>query len=173
MDRENDRGSSVPPRLGVTHFRSLDRPGERPYSVPSQKPTEPLEDLMANVPQELRYTEKHEYLKPAGAEGEYFVGITDYAQGELGDVVFVELPKPGTKVEKMQSFGTIEAVKAVSDLYAPLTGEVVAANDALDSNPALVNSDPYGDGWMIRVRAADPSQVEGLLDAAAYEKLIV
>ena len=127
---------------------------------------------MANVPQDLRYTEKHEYLKPAGEDGVFNIGITDYAQGELGDVVFVELPKAGTQVTKMQSFGTIEAVKAVSDLYAPISGEVVAVNDALDANPALVNSDPYGEGWMIRVRAADPADVDGLLDAAAYEKLI-
>jgi glycine cleavage system H protein len=127
---------------------------------------------MSNVPQDLRYTEKHEYLRPAGADGEYFVGITDYAQGELGDVVFVELPGAGTTFEQMQSFGTIEAVKAVSDLFAPVSGEVLEANGALDANPALVNSDPYGEGWMIRIRASDPSQVDSLLDAAAYEKLI-
>jgi glycine cleavage system H protein len=126
---------------------------------------------MANVPQELRYTEKHEYLKPAG-DGVYAIGITDYAQGELGDIVFVELPKAGTRVEAMQSFGTIEAVKAVSDLYAPISGEVVEANDSLDADPAQVNGDPYGAGWMIKVRADDPADVEKLLDAAAYEKLI-
>jgi glycine cleavage system H protein len=127
---------------------------------------------MANVPQELRYTEQHEYLKPTGDEGVYFVGITDYAQGELGDVVFVELPQAGASFQAMQSFGTIEAVKAVSDLYCPVAGEVVEANGALDANPAAVNSDPYGEGWMIKLRVADPSAVDGLLDAAAYEKLI-
>jgi glycine cleavage system H protein len=127
---------------------------------------------MANVPQDLRYTEKHEYLKPAGAQDEYFVGITDYAQGELGDVVFVELPAVGTEITQMQPFGTIEAVKAVSDLYAPVSGQVLAANDALDANPAAVNNDPYGEGWMIRIRATDPSQVSSLLDAAQYEQLI-
>ena len=126
---------------------------------------------MANVPDDLRYTEKHEYLKDAG-DGTYTVGVTDYAQGELGDVVFVELPRAGTQVRKMESFGTIEAVKAVSDLYAPVSGEVVDANDALDANPALVNSDPYGEGWMIRIRPSDPAELDGLLDAAAYNQLI-
>ena len=127
---------------------------------------------MANVPDDLRYTEKHEYVKKTDQDGVYVVGITDYAQGELGDVVFVELPKPGTTLTKMASFGTIEAVKAVSDLYAPISGEVVEANGALDSNPALVNGDPYGEGWMIKVRASDPSELESLLDAAKYGALI-
>ena len=127
---------------------------------------------MANVPQDLRYTEKHEYVKSTGEEGVYAVGITDYAQGELGDIVFVELPKVGASVTAMQSFGTIEAVKAVSDLYAPLSGTVVAVNDALDANPAAINSDPYGEGWMIRIRAGNPGDVEKLLDAAGYEQLI-
>ena len=127
---------------------------------------------MANVPDDLRYTEKHEYLKKTDQDGVYAVGITDYAQGELGDVVFVELPKPGTKLTKMESFGTIEAVKAVSDLYCPVAGEIVEANGALDSNPALVNSDPYGEGWMIKVRADDAAAVAGLLDAAGYQALI-
>jgi glycine cleavage system H protein len=126
---------------------------------------------MANVPQDLRYTEKHEYIKAAG-DGVFAVGITDYAQGELGDIVFVELPKAGTRVQAMQSFGTIEAVKAVSDLYAPISGEVVESNAALDADPAAVNSDPYGAGWMIKVRADDPAEAEKLLDAAAYEKLV-
>jgi glycine cleavage system H protein len=126
---------------------------------------------MANVPQDLRYTEKHEYVKPAGA-GVFRVGITDYAQGELGDIVFVELPKVGTQVKAMQPFGTIEAVKAVSDLYAPIDGEVTAVNDGLDANPASINSDPYGEGWMIEIRASDAAAVDGLLDAAAYAKLI-
>jgi glycine cleavage system H protein len=127
---------------------------------------------MANVPQDLRYTEQHEYVKPAGEAGVYFVGITDYAQGELGDVVFVELPKAGQRFDAGASFGTIEAVKAVSDLYMPVAGEVVDVNVALDANPAAVNSDPYGDGWMIKVRADDPAAVDALMDAAAYEQLI-
>ncbi|MBW3629123.1 MAG: glycine cleavage system protein GcvH [Gemmatimonadetes bacterium] len=123
---------------------------------------------MANVPADLKYTEEHEYVKSAGA-GEVVVGITDYAQGELGDVVFVELPKVGASYKRMDSFGTIEAVKAVSELYSPLAGEVVAVNDALDANPALVNTDPYGAGWMIRLRLTDPAELDSLLDAAAYE----
>jgi glycine cleavage system H protein len=127
---------------------------------------------MANVPQDLKYTEQHEYLKPAGEDGVFYVGITDYAQGELGDVVFVELPKAGQRFEAGASFGTIEAVKAVSDLYMPVSGEVVESNSALDANPAAVNGDPYGEGWMIKVRADDPSAVNGLLDAAAYTGLI-
>ena len=127
---------------------------------------------MANVPQDLRYTKEHEYLKPAGEPGVYLVGITDYAQGELGDVVFVELPQPGRSFDAMASFGTIEAVKAVSDLYCPVAGEVVEANGALDANPAAVNSDPYGEGWMIKLRVANQADVDGLLDAAAYEQLI-
>ena len=127
---------------------------------------------MANVPQDLRYTEKHEYVKKTGEDGVYQVGITDYAQGELGDIVFVELPRAGTTFSAMQPFGTIEAVKAVSDLYAPVAGEVVAVNDALDANPAQVNNDPYGDGWMIKIRVSDPGEVDKLLDADAYTKLI-
>ena len=127
---------------------------------------------MANVPQDLKYTSQHEYLKPAGEDGVFFVGVTDYAQGELGDIVFVELPKPGARFEDNAVFGTIEAVKAVSDLYMPVAGEVVEANGALDANPAIINSDPYGEGWMIKVRVDDPAALAGLLDAAAYEALI-
>jgi glycine cleavage system H protein len=127
---------------------------------------------MANVPQDLRYTREHEYLKPSGVEGVFLVGITDYAQGELGDVVFVELPQVGATYDAGASFGTIEAVKAVSDLYCPVAGEVVEANGALDANPAAVNADPYGEGWMIKLRPTDPASLSGLLDAAQYEALI-
>jgi glycine cleavage system H protein len=127
---------------------------------------------MANIPQDLLYTPEHEYLRKADEEGVYYVGITDYAQGELGDVVFVELPRAGDSFDRMAVFGTVEAVKAVSDLYCPVSGEIVESNDALDANPALVNSDPYGEGWMIKLRLADPSQLDGLMDAAAYEKHI-
>ena len=127
---------------------------------------------MANVPQDLKYTREHEYLKPAGEDGVFYVGITDYAQGELGDVVFVELPKPGSRFDANQAFGNIEAVKAVSELFMPVSGEVLEVNGALDANPAAVNSDPYGEGWMIKVRADDPAAVDGLLDAAAYTSLI-
>ena len=127
---------------------------------------------MANVPQDLRYSKQHEYLKPAGEDGVYFVGITDYAQGELGDVVFVELPSAGQSFDAKASFGTIEAVKAVSDLYSPVAGEVVEANGALDANPAAVNADPYGEGWMIKLRPDDPASIDGLLTAAQYSALI-
>jgi glycine cleavage system H protein len=126
---------------------------------------------MANVPQDLKYTKEHEYIKPTGEEGVYLVGITDYAQGELGDVVFVELPKAGSSYDAHQVFGTIEAVKAVSDLYMPIAGEVVESNSARDADPATVNSDPYGAGWMVKVRAAGPLG-DDLLDAAAYTSLI-
>lgn len=127
---------------------------------------------MSNVPQDLRYTEQHEYVKDAGEPGVYYVGITDYAQGELGDVVFVELPQAGSTFDAHASFGTIEAVKAVSDLYSPVAGEVVESNGALDNDPALVNNDPYGEGWMIKLRVADPASIDGLLTAAQYEALI-
>lgn len=127
---------------------------------------------MANVPQDLRYTKEHEYMKPAGEDGVYLVGITDYAQGELGDIVFVELPETGRTVDEMEVFGTVEAVKAVSELFSPLAGEIVEVNDALDTNPALVNSDPYGEGWMIKLRVADAAAVDALMDAAAYESHI-
>lgn len=127
---------------------------------------------MSNVPQDLRYTEQHEYVKEAEEAGVYYVGITDYAQGELGDVVFVELPSAGATFDAHASFGTIEAVKAVSDLYSPVAGEVVEANGALDNDPALVNSDPYGEGWMIKLRVSDPAAIDGLLTAAQYEQLI-
>lgn len=127
---------------------------------------------MANIPQDLRYTPEHEYVKSTGDAQVVQIGITDYAQGELGDVVFVELPKPGASFTKMQVFGTIEAVKAVSELYCPVAGTVVEANGALDGDPALVNRDPYGAGWMIKLKVQDPAEVAALLDAAAYGKHI-
>ena len=123
---------------------------------------------MSHVPAGLRYTTEHEYLKEANEPDVFFVGITDYAQGELGDVVYVELPEPGDIFAEMDSFGTIEAVKAVSDLYCPLSGEIVAINEALDDDPGRVNSDPYGEGWMIQLRVDDPSEVERLMDSAGY-----
>ncbi len=127
---------------------------------------------MANVPQELRYTEEHEYVREADEPGVVSIGITDFAQDQLGDVVFVELPSVGATFGRMEVFGTIEAVKAVSELFSPLAGEVVAVNGALDANPALVNTDPYGEGWMIRLRVSDAAELDGLMDAEAYEKRI-
>jgi glycine cleavage system H protein len=131
-----------------------------------------LEETMSDIPSDLYYTEEHEYLKATDEDGVFAVGITDYAQGELGDVVFVELPDGGTNFNRMDVFGTIEAVKAVSDLYCPLQGEVVAVNDALDDDPSLVNSDPYGEGWMIKLKLADPNEVSSLLTAASYAEHI-
>ena len=127
---------------------------------------------MSDIPKDLLYTEDHEYLKPAGEAGVVYIGVTDYAQGELGDIVFVELPKVGAKFAKHDVFGTIEAVKAVSELFAPVGGEVLEVNSRLDSEPALVNSDPYGDGWMIKLRLSNESEKSGLMDAAAYEKKV-
>ena len=124
---------------------------------------------MSDIPQDLLYTEDHEYLKPAGEAGVVFIGITDYAQGELGDVVFVELPKVGAKFKKHDVFGTIEAVKAVSELYAPVGGEVLEINGRLDAEPALVNTEPYGNGWMIKLRMSDEGEKGALLDAGAYK----
>ena len=126
---------------------------------------------MANIPDDLRYTEEHEYVRKSG-DGVVEVGITDYAQGELGDVVYVELPAVGTKLGKHDVFGTIEAVKAVSELFSPLAGEVVEINSRLDGEPALVNSDPYGAGWMIRLKPEDTAAVDALMDAADYGKHI-
>lgn len=123
---------------------------------------------MSQIPSDLLYTEEHEYLKATDEDDVYVVGITDYAQGELGDVVFVELPEPGSGFGKMDTFGTIEAVKAVSDLYCPVAGDIVEVNAALADDPSLVNSDPYGAGWMLKLRVADTGDLKGLLDAAAY-----
>ena len=124
---------------------------------------------MANIPDDLRYTEEHEYVRK-NSDGNVDVGITDYAQGELGDVVYVELPAVGTRLGKHDVFGTIEAVKAVSELFSPIAGEVVEINGRLDGEPALVNSDPYGEGWMIRIKPDDAGAVDSLMDASAYGK---
>jgi len=123
---------------------------------------------MSDIPGDLLYTEEHEYLKATDQDGVYTVGVTDYAQGELGDVVFVELPDQGVSFNKMDTFGTIEAVKAVSDLFSPVAGEVVEVNAALADDPSLVNSDPYGAGWMIKLKVADAGELEALMDAASY-----
>ncbi|MEP6992707.1 MAG: glycine cleavage system protein GcvH [bacterium] len=123
---------------------------------------------MSEIPKDLFYTEDHEYVKPSGEPDVVYIGITDYAQGELGDIVFVELPKVGASFKKHDVFGTIEAVKAVSELFAPVGGEVLEVNTRLDGEPALVNSSPYGDGWMVKVRLTAPAEKDGLMDAAAY-----
>jgi glycine cleavage system H protein len=122
------------------------------------------------VPADLRYTKDHEWVRVDGDEA--VVGITDYASNQLGDIVFVELPDPGRTLSQFAAFGVVESVKAVSDLYAPVSGEVEAANAALTAAPELVNSDPYGEGWMLRIKLADPSEVDGLLAADAYEALV-
>ena len=128
---------------------------------------------MANIPGDLLYTEEHEYVrKGKGAGDPVDIGITDYAQGELGDIVYIELPKVGAKFGKHDVFGTIEAVKAVSELFSPIAGEIVAINDRLDKEPALVNSDPYGAGWMIRIKPSDASELDALIKADAYAKHI-
>ena len=121
-----------------------------------------------NVPQDRRYTESHEWVKREG-DGTVAVGITDHAQEQLGDIVFVEAPKPGRKVKAGEAVGVVESVKAASDIYAPVAGEVVAANDALSKSPEQVNADAYA-SWMFRIKPDDPAAVDGLLDSAAYEK---
>jgi glycine cleavage system H protein len=122
------------------------------------------------VPTDLRYTKDHEWVRVDGDEAT--VGITEYAASQLGDIVFVELPDAGRKLDQHETFGVVESVKAVSDLFAPVSGEVLATNDALTGAPELVNGQPYGDGWMIRIRLANPAETEGLLDASAYDALI-
>ncbi len=125
---------------------------------------------MSNIPDDLSYTAEHEYVRTKGDLVE--VGITDFAQGELGDVVYIELPSVGASFTSHDVFGTIEAVKAVSELFCPVTGEVVEVNERLDKEPALVNSDPYGDGWMVRLRVTDPATKSALLSAETYRSQI-
>jgi len=125
---------------------------------------------MSAIPKELRYTKDHEWVRVSDDPQVVEVGITDYAQGELGDVVFVDLPKAATTFKQRDAFGTIEAVKAVSELYAPVAGTIVESNKALEQDPALVNRDPYGKGWMVKVRIKDAQELEGLLRADAYAK---
>ena len=122
------------------------------------------------VPTDLRYTKDHEWVRVDGDEAT--IGITANAADQLGDIVFVELPEPARSLEQFAAFGVVESVKAVSDLFAPVSGEVVEGNDDLKAKPELVNSDPYDAGWMLRVRLADPAQVDDLLDADAYDALI-
>jgi glycine cleavage system H protein len=122
------------------------------------------------VPTDLRYTKDHEWVRVDGEEA--VVGITDYAANQLGDIVFVELPDVGRTLSQSATFGVVESVKAVSDLFSPVSGEVTSGNDALAAAPELVNSDPFGEGWMIRLKLASPTEVDELLDAAAYDALI-
>jgi glycine cleavage system H protein len=123
-----------------------------------------------NVPENLRYTEKHEWIRMEGKEA--YIGITDYAQGELGDVVFVEIETLGEKLSKGEAFGTIEAVKTVSDLFMPASGEVLEINPGLNDEPGIVNKDPYGDGWMIRISVTNTGELDSLLSPADYEAMI-
>ncbi len=123
---------------------------------------------MSEIPGDLHYSEEHEWVKPGDDAGSVVIGITDYAQGELGDVVYIELPEIGAELERMDVFGTIEAVKAVSELFMPVAGEVVEVNAALESDPAIVNREAYGDGWMIKVQLRNPGEVNELLTASDY-----
>ena len=123
-----------------------------------------------NVPQNLKYTKDHEWVLVEGDIAT--IGITDFAQGELGDIVYVEIETEGETLSQEEVFGSVEAVKTVSDLFMPISGEIIEFNSALESNPEAVNSDPYGDGWMIKVKVSDPSELDSLMDAAAYSELI-
>jgi glycine cleavage system H protein len=123
-----------------------------------------------NLPDDLRYSQSHEWVRVQGDTA--LVGITDFAQNELGDVVFVELPTPGRQIQQDDIFGSIESVKAVSDLISPLTGEVLETNEPLSTDPAVVNTSPYDDGWMLKVKLDDPAQVEGLMTAEQYKAFV-
>mgnify|MGYP001261309923 FL=1 len=123
-----------------------------------------------NIPKDLKYTEDHEWVKIEGEEA--VIGITSFAQSELGDIVFVEIDSEGDTIEKSEVFGTVEAVKTVSDLYMPLSGEILSYNSELDNSPEKVNDDPYGDGWMIRIKLTDQSEIDSLLNCQQYEELI-
>ncbi|HAF29792.1 MAG TPA: glycine cleavage system protein GcvH [Bacteroidales bacterium] len=123
-----------------------------------------------NIPGNLKYTKDHEWIRIEGDEA--YVGITDYAQGELGDIVFLEIETEGEELAKEEVFGTIEAVKTVSDMFMPVGGEVIEVNPKLEESPEIVNKDPYGDGWLIKIKVADASELDELLDPAAYKKLL-
>lgn len=123
-----------------------------------------------NIPSNLQYTKDHEWAKIEN--GVATIGITDFAQGELGDIVFVELPEVGKSFNAGDAFGTIEAVKTVTDLFSPISGKIVAINEGLDNDPGKVNSDPYGDGWLVKIRLSDPDEKDGLMSSIVYEKII-
>ena len=124
-----------------------------------------------NHPKELKYTREHEWIRDNG-DGTVTVGITDFAQNELGDIVFVEIDKVGESVDKDDTFGTVEAVKTVSELYMPVTGEILEWNEALEDEPELINEDPYGKGWMIKIKLSEPAQLEELLSVDDYNEII-
>ncbi len=123
-----------------------------------------------NIPENLKYTKDHEWIRVEGEEA--YVGITDYAQGELGDIVFLEIETEGEDLAKEEVFGTIEAVKTVSDMFMPVSGEVVEVNEKLEETPEIVNKDPYGEGWLIKVKLTNTAELDELLDAAAYKNLL-
>ena len=123
-----------------------------------------------NFPVDIRYTSEHEWIRVEGDEA--YVGITDYAQSELGEIVFIDVPTEGETIGQGEVFGSIEAVKTVSDLNMPVTGEVLEINGALDAQPELVNNDPYGEGWIIRISVKDPAELDSLMDAAAYQAIL-
>ena len=125
---------------------------------------------MANVPANLKYSNDHEWLRVEGDVA--VIGITDYAQSQLGDIVFVDVPTLDETIEANEVFGSIEAVKTVSDAFSPVSGEVIEFNEAVEADPSLVNKDPYGEGWLVKIKMSNPAEVDGLLDAAAYEALI-
>lgn len=123
-----------------------------------------------NIPQDLKYTRDHEWVRIEGDVA--VIGITDFAQGELGDIVFVEVETEGETLDREETFGSVEAVKTVSDLFMPVSGEVLEFNEEVESNPEIVNEDPYGKGWMVKVQISDASELDDLLDAAAYQELV-
>lgn len=125
---------------------------------------------MSTIPEDLKYTKEHEWIRIDGDTA--VIGITDYAQESLGDITYVELPEQGETRDQHDAFGVVESVKAASDLYMPISGEVLERNQSLDDTPETVNSDPFGEGWMVKVRISDPAQIDDLLDAAAYGKLL-
>ena len=127
-------------------------------------------ETLSEVPEDLKYTKEHEWIRVEG--GEVVIGITDFAQNALTDVVWVELPEAGANVSSMESFASVESVKSVSEIYAPVGGEVVGVNENLEDAPELINDDPYGDGWICRISVSDPSELDTLLDSVSYSELI-
>lgn len=129
-----------------------------------------LKEILMNLPENLKYTKEHEWIRVDGDVA--VVGITDFAQGELGDVVFVEIETVGETLSGGETFGTVEAVKTVSDLFMPVGGEVLEFNTSLEDSPELINKDPYGEGWMIKIKISDPAQLDELMDATAYQAML-